>query len=70
MRSRSASCGAPDRIVFTWGGPLLETTTLITITLAEDGDRTRLTLEQSIAQPGWACAFDRLRDLLETGALQ
>lgn len=56
---------APERIVFTWGGQRAETTTLITITLAEDGCRTTLRLEQSIARPCWSGALDRLRDLVE-----
>lgn len=56
---------APDRIVFTWGGVRAETTTLITITLHEDGARTRWTLEQSIARPCWSGALDRLRQVLD-----
>jgi uncharacterized protein YndB with AHSA1/START domain len=57
---------APDRIVFTWGGARAETITLITITFVEDGARTRLRLEQSIARSCWIGALDRLRDVLET----
>jgi uncharacterized protein YndB with AHSA1/START domain len=60
------SLRAPERIVFTWGGARAETTTLITITLVEDGARTRWMLEQSIARSCWAGALDRLRDVLDT----
>ncbi len=56
---------APERIVFTWGGRSAETTTLITITLIEDGERTRWTLEQAIARPCWVDALDRLQGVLE-----
>lgn len=61
---------APERIVFTWGGASADTTTLITITLVEDGAKTRWTLEQSIARSCWAGALERLREVLanEQGA--
>lgn len=61
---------APERIVFTWGGTSADTTTLITITLVEDGAKTRWTLEQSIARSCWAGALERLREVLanEQGA--
>lgn len=35
-----------ERIVFTWGGERPETTTLVTITLSDDGTHTRLVLHQ------------------------
>jgi uncharacterized protein YndB with AHSA1/START domain len=38
---------APERIVFTWGDRSADTTTLITITLLEDGARTRWELGAS-----------------------
>ena len=36
----------PDRIVFTWGREHADTTTLVTITLSDDGINTRLVLHQ------------------------
>jgi len=36
----------PERIVFTWGGEHADTTTLVTITLSDDGCHTRLVLHQ------------------------
>ncbi len=36
----------PERIVFTWGGEHADTTTLVTITLSDDGLHTRLVLHQ------------------------
>ncbi|MFN0248024.1 MAG: SRPBCC family protein [Kofleriaceae bacterium] len=56
----------PERIVFTWGGPRAETTTLITITLVEDGVRTRWKLEQSITRTCFAGALDRLCAVLHS----
>jgi len=35
-----------ERIVFTWGGEHADTTTLVTITLSDDGGYTRLVLHQ------------------------
>lgn len=35
-----------ERIVFTWGGEHAETTTLVTITLSDEGTHTRLVLHQ------------------------
>jgi uncharacterized protein YndB with AHSA1/START domain len=37
-----------ERIVFAWGGHRAETTTLISITLTDEGAGTRWTLEQSV----------------------
>lgn len=54
----------PDRIVFLWGGVRAETTTLITITLVEDGASTRWTLEQAIARPCWTSALDRMNEVV------
>jgi uncharacterized protein YndB with AHSA1/START domain len=67
----------PERLVFTFaweeeGERGLET--LVTLTFAEEGDKTRMTLHQapfvSIAERdghsgGWNSAFDRLQELVE-----
>jgi uncharacterized protein YndB with AHSA1/START domain len=37
----------PERIVFSWGGEQAETETRITVAFADDGARTRVTLQQS-----------------------
>lgn len=55
---------APDRIVFAWGGRQADTLTIITITLVEDGARTRWSLEQSLPRACWASALDRLGAVL------
>lgn len=58
----------PERIVFSWGGARAETRTLITVMFVDDGARTRLILEQSVAREpergayhrGWSARLDRL----------
>lgn len=62
----------PQRIVFSWGGERAETRTLITVVFVDDGARTRLILEQSVARApeggavhrGWSASLDRLRGYL------
>ena len=69
----------PERLVFSWawedaeGRPGHET--LVTVTFAEDGAKTKLTLQHAVFesvtarnthQSGWASALDRFSDYLAT----
>jgi uncharacterized protein YndB with AHSA1/START domain len=63
----------PERIVFTWGGELAETETLISVTFTEDGRKTRLVLQQAVSRPDvrrpnvWDSCLERLEAYV-TGA--
>ena len=77
LRGRFLSLEAPHRLVFTFGweteAGLVENDTRVTVTLADEGDRTRLTLHQTSFTTadvrdehaeGWGQALDNLESYL------
>ena len=71
----------PERLAFTWGRPdePLEEATVVTVTLAEHGERTEITVHvqglagrpgEGRAYDGWDQALDAIRAKIDAWALQ
>lgn len=71
----------PERLVFTWVRPEAENDpdyeTLVSITFAEKGQKTEMTLRHAVFEStetrnlhrdGWTTCFDNMRDYLKTAA--